>query len=106
MKLYNLGTTTLKDKEYTIKDNTGLRPIEEIANTSFYGGRIKKYSRTKDNENIILLIEEKEDKFIVTDLAVSDLLHVPRETLKDMAKRRGKKFSSNISTEDLAKLVK
>ena len=108
MKLYNAGTLTIEGRTYSIKDNTGVFPIEKLVgeNTNVWGGRVTRYGRAKDNPNYIMLMELKEDRLVVIDIAVEDVSHFPREVLKALAKRKKKKFASNILDEDLIKLVK
>jgi hypothetical protein len=108
MKLYNIGTNVIDGKEYTIKDNTGVYPITRLLGegTNFYGGRIVAYGNCKENENWIMLMERRDDKLIVIDIAVTDPAHFPRSVLKDLAKKKKKKFANNILDEDLIKLIK
>jgi hypothetical protein len=107
-KLYNAGTLEIEGKTYSIKDNTGVYPISRLVgeNTTVFGGRVTRYGMAKDNPNYIMLMEMKDDRLHVIDIAVTDPSHFPREILKKMAKRKKKKFANNILDEDLIKLVK
>lgn len=110
MKLYNINSTKIEGREYTIKDVERIEGIAKLKQKgldgNFYGGRLTAFGKCKDNDNLILLIELKNDKFTVVDIAVENPENLPKTILKELARKKKKKFASSASIEDLANLIK
>jgi hypothetical protein len=107
--LYLAGTTKLGGKEVELIDNLGLFPIERLMgdNTSFYGGRVRKYGQLKSNPNILMLIEERDgDGMKIIDLATEKPEEFSRDILRKLLKSRKVQVKNNATNEEMIELVK